>query len=106
MRRLSQEDVDVGDTAAGTVDLKIDAGANGADVLFAVFTNTGNSTARQWVQAGGAVGPSPVWRTLATWGSSVTVGPLAHPETARFTVVAYDPARFTTALNGVNAVEA
>lgn len=86
-----------------TLDLRIDPGRNDADVLFAVYAN-GNSTTRTWVQACGGVASRPVWRTLAAWGSPVRVGPLTDLETVRFTVVAYDPVRFTTVQNGVNIV--
>lgn len=90
-------------TTAKTLDLRIDAGENGAGVLFAVYTGT-NSTTRKWVQACGTVGTKPVWRTLAAWGSQVRVGPLTDLGTVRFTVVAYNPVRFTTVQNGVNII--
>jgi hypothetical protein len=50
------------------------------------------------------MGTSPVWRTLADWGSPIRVGPPADPATARFTVIAYDPSKFTTAHNSVNGI--
>ena len=89
------------DAAAQRLDLTINANGNGANVLYALSTN---ATPRQWVQATGTVGATPVWRTLAAWGTPVRIGPLANPDTARFTVIAYDPNRFTTAQTTENTI--
>jgi hypothetical protein len=84
------------DTTARLLDLTINANGNGGSVSYAIYTN---GTPRKWVRADGTTGTAPVWRTLADWGASVRVGPLADLETVRFTVIAYDPAQFTTAQN-------
>jgi hypothetical protein len=51
------------------------------------------------------VGTNPVWRTLADWGSPVRVGPLVDLDTVKFTVIAYDPTKFTTAQNNENVIQ-
>jgi hypothetical protein len=89
------------DTNAMLVDLQISANGNGGSVLYAIYTD---GTPRQWVQTNGTVGTNPVWRTLADWGSPVQVGPLANLATVKFTVIAYDPAKFTTVQNNENVV--
>jgi len=50
------------------------------------------------------VGTNPVWQTLAAWGSLVRVGPVTNLNTAKFTVIAYDPTHFTTAQNDANVI--
>ncbi len=89
------------DAVAKTLDLTLDAGGNGAAVRYAIHTN---GASRQWVQADGALGAAPVWRTLAEWGSPLRAGPVTDPVSARFTVIAYDPVEFTTAQNGENLI--
>ncbi len=89
------------DASAQSLDLTINANGNGDSVLYAISTSR---TPRQWVQANGDVGVDPVWRTLAAWGVPIRVGPLADSETARFTVIAYDPIRFTTAQTTENTI--
>ena len=90
------------DTTAKLLDLTIDAGGNGAATLYAIYTD---GTSRQWVQADGALGANPVWRTLGAWGAPLRVGPVASGlATARFTVIAYDPSLFTTAQNNENVI--
>jgi hypothetical protein len=89
------------DTNANLLDLKIDANGNGSSVMYAIYTG---ATQRNWVQANGTLGTNPIWRALSDWGSPVRVGPLVNLHTARFTVVAYDPSRFTTAQNNENAL--
>jgi predicted esterase len=84
------------DSTAQLLDLTIDANGNGAAVTYAICTD---GTPRKWVQANGTVGTNPVWRTLADWGAPVRVGPLTNLTTVRFTVIAYDPAKFTTVQN-------
>lgn len=88
------------DTSAQLLDLTINPSGNAATVMYAIHTN---GTPRKWVQANGSLGGHPVWRTLSDWGSPLRVGPLTDLETVKFTVVAYDPAKFTTALNSENA---
>jgi len=90
-------------TNALTVDLKIDPNGNGSPVLYAIYTD---ATPRKWVQANGTVGTNVTWRTLANWGSPVHVGPLTNLATVKFTVIAYDPANFTTVQNGENVLVA
>jgi hypothetical protein len=89
------------DATAQLLDLTIKPNGNGGAVRFAIHTN---GTPRKWVQADGTLGANPVWRTLADWGSPIRVGPVTDLETARFTVIAYDPAQFTTALNSENNI--
>jgi predicted esterase len=89
------------DATAQLLDLTINANGNGDGVLYAISTN---AAPRQWVQANGAVSSAPVWRTLAAWGAPVRVGPLTNPDTARFTVIAYDPIQFTTAQTTENTI--
>ena len=89
------------DTNAQTLDLTIDANGNGGSVMYAIYTD---ATPRQWVQANGTAGAGPVWRTLADWGSPARIGPLANLATVKFTVIAYDPAKFTTMQNNQNVV--
>jgi hypothetical protein len=89
------------DTNALMLDLTIDANGNGGSVMYAIYTD---ATPRQWVQANGTVGANPVWRTLADWGSPVRVGPLVNLDTVKFTVIAYDPAKFTTVQNNENVI--
>jgi hypothetical protein len=89
------------DSNALTLDLKIDANGNGGSVMYAIYTD---ATPRKWVQANGTVGANPVWRTLADWGLPVRVGPLVDLGTVRFTVIAYDPTKFTTAQNNENVI--
>jgi hypothetical protein len=89
------------DSNAGLLDLTIDANGNAGSVMYAIYTE---ATPRKWVQANGTVGANPVWRTLAAWGSPVRVGPLVDLSTVRFTVIAYDPAEFTTVQNNENAL--
>jgi hypothetical protein len=84
------------DSTAQTLDLTIGANGNDSSVMYALYTN---GTPRKWVQANGTVGINPVWRTLPDWGSPLRVGPLTELDTVRFSVVAYDPTRFTTAQN-------
>ena len=87
------------DATAQRLDLTLGANGNDASVRYAIHTD---GAPRKWVQADGTVGASPVWRTLADWGVPVRVGPLSDLATVKFTVLAYDPAKFTTALNSVN----
>lgn len=89
------------DTTAKLLDLTIDANGNAATVKFAIYAE---GTPRKWVQADGTLGGAPVWRTLGDWGSTVRVGPVADPAAARFTVLVYDPANFTTSLNSENLI--
>jgi hypothetical protein len=89
------------DSNSGLLDLTIDANGNDGFVWYAIYTD---STPRKWVQANGNLGSSPVWRTLADWGSPVRTGPVADLATARFTVIAYDSAKFTTVLNSENVI--
>jgi hypothetical protein len=89
------------DATAQLLDLTLNANGNADRVLYAIATN---GTPRQWVQANGTVGTTPVWRTLAAWGATIRVGPLANLETARFTVLAYDPTQFTTAQTTENVI--
>ncbi len=89
------------DPTAQRLDLTIDANGNGENVLYALSTN---GSPRQWVQASGAPGAAPVWRTLAAWGAPIRVGPLPDLDATRFTVIAYDPARFTTAQTTDNTI--
>jgi len=84
-----------------TVDLKMDANGNSDSTMYAIYTD---ATPRTWVQANGAVGTNPVWQTLAAWGSPVRVGPVTNLNTAKFTVIAYDPTHFTTAQNDANVI--
>jgi len=89
------------DTNAAQLDLTIDANGNGGAMMYAIYTA---GTPRKWVQADGTVGASPVWRTLTDWGSPVRVGPLVNLNTVRFTVVAYDPIKFTTVQSSENGL--
>jgi hypothetical protein len=84
-----------------TLDLTIGANGNGGSVMYAIYTD---ATPHKWVQANGTVGTNPVWRTLADWGSPVRVGPLVDLDTVKFTVIAYDPNKFTTAQNNENVI--
>ncbi len=87
------------DSVANLLDLTIDANGNGGAVMYAIHTD---GTPRKWVQANGTVGANPVWRTLADWGSPVRVGPIVDLATVKFSVLAYDPAKCTTAQNSEN----
>lgn len=89
------------DNTAQLLDLTIDANGNDGTVMYAIYKD---GTPRKWVQANGTVGTNPVWRTLADWGTPVRVGPLTDLATATFTVLAYDPAKFTTAQNSANGM--
>lgn len=87
------------DSVANLLDLTIEANGNGGVVMYAIHTD---GTPRKWVQANGTVGANPVWRTLADWGAPIRVGPLVDLATVKFTVLAYDPTKFTTAQNSDN----
>ena len=89
------------DTNTLMLNLTIGANGNGGPVRYAIYTD---ATPRQWVQADGTVGANPAWRTLADWGSPVRVGPLVNLYTVKFTVIAYDPTRFTTVQNSENVI--
>jgi hypothetical protein len=89
------------DSATQRLDLTFNANGNGDNVLYALCTH---DTPRRWVQANGALGASPVWRTVADWGAPIRVGPLTSLKTTRFTVIAYDPTRFTTARTTENTI--
>jgi hypothetical protein len=90
------------DFNVGLLDLTIDANGNGSAMMYAVYTDS--TPSRKWVQSDGTLDVKPVWRTLSDWGSAVRVGPLANPDTVRFTVIAYDPTLFTTAQNNENII--
>ncbi len=89
------------DTNAGLLDLTLDANGNDGSVMYAIYTD---GIPRKWVQANGSLGSNSVWRTLVDWGSTVRVGPLVNVNAVRFAVIAYDPARFTTAQNNQNVM--
>lgn len=90
------------DTNAQTLDLTIDGGGNASTVLYAIYTD---ATPHKWVQTNGAVGTKPAWRTAAGWGSPLRIGPLDNLPTVKFTVIAYDPAKFTTTQNSENVTK-
>ena len=89
------------DTNAGLLDLSMDANGNNASVMYAIYTD---ATPRTWVQTDGSLGTNAVWRTLADWGTPVRVGPVTNAATVKFTVIAYDPVKFTTVQNNQNVV--
>jgi hypothetical protein len=89
------------DTNAGQLDLTMNSNGNGSLVMYAICTE---AIPQKWIQANGAVGTNAVWRTLADWGPSVRIGPLANVSNVKISVIAYDPAKSTTALNSENVV--
>ncbi len=75
-----------------TLDVAIGAGdGNPATTTYAIHETTGNL----FVQAGGALGPAPVFQTAATWGTKTVTG-LASGATFTFEVEARNGAAVTT----------
>jgi hypothetical protein len=70
------------------IDLSFGANGNPPNILYALRT-TANPP--QWVQTDGSLGDTPLYRTLADWGSPIRIGPLQDLVTTAFVVVAYDP---------------
>ncbi len=79
----------VGNPTANSLDVTVNENGseNGSGMLYAIQCDTTG----QYVQADGTLGASEVWRTLAAWGSPVTVTGLSPATTYDFSVAAGNP---------------
>ncbi len=83
----------VGNPTASSLDVTVNENGaeNGVGMLYAIRCDTTG----QYVQAGGTLGASPVWRTLAAWGTPVTVTGLTDNTLYNFSVAAGNPSDAT-----------
>lgn len=83
----------VGGATSSSLDVTINA--NGAETGVGMVYAVRSDGTGEYVQADGTLGASPVWRTLAAWGTPVTVTGLTENTGYTFSVAAGNPSDAT-----------